>query len=85
MIPDYFTFDYTMFAIFGFIALMAFGYIFLWPVISVTVMNDCSESFKTKFFITCVAVFFVSTGLSAYFGDRDMRNHASKPTANAKG
>lgn len=85
MIPDYFTFDYTMFTIFGFIALMAFGYIFLWPVIEYTTMNGCSKSYKTKFFITCVAVFLVSTGLCAYFGDRDAKSYSNKPTANARG
>lgn len=83
MIPDYFTFDYTMFAIFGFIALMAFGHIFLWPVI-VETMNDCSESYKTKFFITCVVVFLASLGLCLYFGDRDAKNHSNKPTVSAK-
>lgn len=85
MIPDYFTFDYTMFSIFGFIMLTSFSYVFLWPVISVTVMNDCSESCKTKFFITCAVVFLASLGLCLYFGDRDAKSHSSKPTVNTRG
>ena len=85
MIPDYFTFDYALFTIFGFIALMCFGIIFLGPVIEYTQMTGYSERAKAKFFGTVLAVFIVATSLSAYFGDRDAKSHSNKPTANAKG